>query len=413
MKAPQIKENLSSYQFLWPEEEISIEVSRLKLHSDGRLTGQLLIETTATGVAPHLHQALFNFTSSTARVTLGRILKSRYKEVDWEEALEQVCVHTLKNERRGAPVVELDPTKDIPPPSWLLYPLLPLNQPTMIFGEGGSGKSLVALLISIIVILSWYDNPFQLRPTKKSITVLWLDYEADQEQTEWRLKAMLKGLGLEYATIMYRRCDTPLADDIDQIKEHIVKTGANLLVVDSVGAACGGDPGKADIAIPFMNGVRKLNLTSLLLTHTSKDMLTKIKSAFGSVFFRNLSRSMWEIRKAQEAGEDTISIGLFHDKHNYSKKFPPMGFAFGFDNEAKEINVLPQDVNAVDEFLSKLPQKDQIQAVLRDVGMPQTVEDIAEMTGIAPRTVKARLYEHWLKGKHLFEQTDDDKWKNA
>jgi len=83
VSVPTITENgIGTFLFAW-EEGIRIEASRLRNHSDGRVTGELLITTSKPGTkAPHLHRAQFNFTSTTARDRLAHSLDGRYAKTD-------------------------------------------------------------------------------------------------------------------------------------------------------------------------------------------------------------------------------------------------------------------------------------------------------------------------------------------
>ena len=57
--------------------------------------------------------------------------------------------------------------------------------------------------------------------------------------------------------------------------------------------------------------------TRLVLAHVSKaaaDQLSGAARPYGSVFVRNLARSAWELRRAEEAGPDELLIAAYHRK---------------------------------------------------------------------------------------------------
>ena len=79
MSKPTFTSRGTVYDFVWAQEEIAIQVSRIKEHSrDGRTTAELKIITTKDIPHPHLHQAQFNLTSSQARTSLAKLMIEKY-----------------------------------------------------------------------------------------------------------------------------------------------------------------------------------------------------------------------------------------------------------------------------------------------------------------------------------------------
>ena len=74
--------------------------------------------------------------------------------------------------------------------------------------------------------------------------------------------------------IKYRSCALPLYQDLEQIKEAIDYYGANLLIIDSLGLASGGEPKETEPALKFFAALRQLKTTSLILGHNSKNSET-------------------------------------------------------------------------------------------------------------------------------------------
>lgn len=74
---------------------------------------------------------------------------------------------------------------------------------------------------------------------------------------------------------------------------------------------------------------------------------------FGSVFWWNNPRSIWQIQKAQEEGTDKLHVGLFHRKANNGPLERPIGFALEFDNKQIRIrSESPKDVADLREHLN-------------------------------------------------------------
>ena len=107
-----------------------MRVDRLRNEREN-LTGEIAVKTTNPGIAPHLHQARFNLTSTTARKTLAKALGERL-DLAWDDMIEQACVMVLAKHREGEPVIRVG---KLPPREGLKYrvdPILLNNQPTII-----------------------------------------------------------------------------------------------------------------------------------------------------------------------------------------------------------------------------------------------------------------------------------------
>ena len=75
MSKPSITESLGGYVFTWTDELITIKVSRMDIHKDGRVTGELLITTEAKDFNTVLHpQTQFNFSADRTRKELIKSL---------------------------------------------------------------------------------------------------------------------------------------------------------------------------------------------------------------------------------------------------------------------------------------------------------------------------------------------------
>ena len=147
-------------------------------------------------------------------------------------------------------------------------------------------------------------------------------------------------MGLPPFPISYLRCNSPLADNIEQIQKRMAKAGAEVLIIDSLAPAVGGDITKStELPLRFNAALRQLKCSSLIIGQTSKDKDGKHKSVFGSAFFEYYARNIFELRKVQEEGEDIIDIALFNTFCNLGRRQPPMGFRVNFDKAEAGIEI--------------------------------------------------------------------------
>jgi len=408
MNPPQITETVSGYIFTWQKEMITIEATRVHAHTDGRVTGEIAISTSAPGYGPHLHQAQFNFSSSRSRRELAKTLEEKYpKLVNWHDILEQLAVYTLDRARRGEPVSRLETGDHVKPPEYILEPIILKNYPTIIFGDPSTAKSTVALIFAQIMTwpLAWTGCFFDIIPPPRPIACLYLDYETDEDTIRWMLTKLQRGMNLPTLKLNYRRCALPIAQDVDQIHRHINDTQAEVIIIDSLGLACGGELKEAESALAFFSALRQLKITSLILAHTAKNPETKRRSVFGSVFFEAQARSIWEIRKAQDTGEDEIDVALFHRKPPpFQKLCQPIGLNIKYGHDTMVIS--PGKPRTIGEFLSAIGTQAQIEDLLKDGAM--LPKEIMEALDLSRGAVDMALKR--LKSKHKVVKLDSGKW---
>ena len=377
---PEVMEILGGYLFTWPETTIS--VTRLREHRDGRTTGEVLVRGTGLGT-PHLHQAQLNLSASRSRAEIAKLLGVKLK-APWDAMLEYLCAETLARTRTGEPLVILTTADEIEKPRYLLYPLLAEGQPTVFFGQPGAGKSSMALACALLILLRWQDNPLGLAPREEPTEVLYLDWETTRGEIGWRLQCLQRGFALPYLEMPYRRCALALADDLPAVRQAVADSQAKLVIIDSLGAACGGDLMAAEPALRFFTALRQLNTTSLILAHTSKEDI-KQKSIYGTIFFQVYARSIWELRGDQD--EDNLAIALLHRKSNASRLFPPLGFKATFGDGTISLNRAP--VEDVPEAQAGLPLRLKIKALLAHGKLP--AKTIAEELGESTRKIMVTL----------------------
>lgn len=388
MSKPDIEEGAGFYRFHWPDQQIYILLKRVREHRDGRTTGEVTISTDAEGYSPLLHRALFNLSSTETRVRLGKLLDQRFPEAHWEVLLETFCYLALERIRQGEPAIELWTTQEsIEAPQYLLGPVMPIDKPTIIFGEGGVGKSLLALVFAMCITLPWQNNPLGLAVSEGSRAGLYLDYETDNKEIGWRMKCLRVGLGLPDFYINYRRCTLPLPDELEDIQGIIAETKSKWVIVDSLGAASGGNLNEAETAIRFFAALRSLKTTSLLIAHTAKESLGRGRGVFGSVFYFNSARSVWELKQVQEVGEDEISLGLYHRKSNVSRLHSPLGFKIVFNEDSYVVG--QQDLSEVPALQRGQSTQVQILGLLRHGSMK--VVALKEELDISDNAVRQAL----------------------
>ena len=378
----------NTFLFKWLNELAEAKLSRLKEHSD-RVTGDLIFRSLSPGQEGHLHQANISLLSTRSRNDFSKQLLSRRNDADWGAMVEQVCVLALAELRMGEPVHLVTALQPIEDEQYLLAPLAPLGNPTILFGEGGTAKSHLALICGLIVESAWGDNPLFLFPGPTPRRTLYLDWEMTEPDFRRRLHYVARGCNRPDAALNYRECRMPLADDQERIAECIADLKVEFLIIDSVAGAAGGDILSAETALRFFGALRQLRATSLVIAHTAKNNESKKRTPFGSVFFWNYARSIWEVVAHQDEGGLELDVGMFHRKSNVSGLGKPMGFKFTFQPDATLIS--ESSIRDIPSLAERMGLKSRIQDYLKQ-GLAKS-KDIGESLGESPKTIGVRLNE--------------------
>jgi len=407
---PVVQGTSSTYTLTWGEDAITARVSRLKEHSNGDISGFLAFTTTLPGMPPKIHQAKFNFATSNSRVSLAKVLHQRAPALDqnrWLGIVESLCDNVIERLQEGVPltilgVEDVDP-KPIP---YVLKPIVPAYEPTVIFGMPKALKSYLTQYLTVLITLGQSDDSLGLLSEVEPMNCLYLDWEDSDDRLRQRFSLLQRGQGLSKKAIFYQRSYRALADDADRIQALIMKHQIGFIVVDSLGPACGGDLNSPQPAIEFFNALRSFKVSSVITAHQSKNS-TGQATPFGSIFFHALGRSVWEMIGHQEEGASEAEAGLFHRWSNLSRLEKPVGFRFIFDDENGTTTIKPQEVGRIPGVRENVTLSGQIYRLLTETG-GMTVREIADDLGRPTESIRVTVKR--MRDAKKVTQLADKKW---
>ena len=369
------------YELVWPELGIQFGVDHMRRGRDGDLKGELTVTTSLPGAKTVADGVLLwtstNFSSQRVRASVAKACQERSgAKLDWVGALESLSIQVGRSEAAGT--VAIKPLSDyaLPPEDdaqdWVVHGLpLARDLPTIIYGPGGSGKSLVAL--SICQQLA-----------ERGIKCLYVDWEFEGAQHRKRL-AQLACDNIPTDLLHYVRCSSPLVVEVARIAAYVARLGIQYCCFDSIGYGAGGRPEEAEHATAYMRAVRQIGVGSLHLAHAVKSEEHQESSGpFGSVFWANSARSLWMIKRAPGEGADdhTVEVALTHKKSNTGRLLAPLGLRLTFDSSRTTI----QNMDLASSTLStSLPLWQRMRALVAAHAM--TVEDIALELDAQPKSV--------------------------
>jgi hypothetical protein len=381
--APEVTQVGGVMRFFFPPWKLTLTLDRLKDSPRTGPRGELTITTTMTGIPSHITTTQISLMAGRTRQTLAKDCSQIFPDPPWRDVLEYVCTEAVKSLRQGEPLIQLTDDLLITPPQFCIAPLIFQKHPTILYGDGDACKSYLAILMAL---LAGSVGTFAGLHVATPLNVLFLDYESDMADVGSRAQRLRQSHPeLAKGFPFYKRAEMPIEDDLSKLQHEVAEKNIQLLIVDSLGAACGGDLMAPETAQRLFRALRTLRIASLIIAHTPKNAETA--SIFGSVFFKNYARWTWEVKKTQEPGESVAKVGLFHRKHNLGSEHAPLGFQFTFhDNQVKVASYNVTDNEALSEAL---PLSQQIQRALRN-GL-KTVEDLASELGKDKSIIRARL----------------------
>lgn len=236
-------------------------------------------------------------------------------EVDWYAALEQVCAKAVRRWRQGEPMLDLACVEVPDELPYLLHPMVVEGASTVIFADGASGKSLLALALGVSVATGEEIVPGVI-PQRMGPVIFW-DWEWDAESHAERLQAICAGANIEVpkGMIFYQPEMVSLLEAIPRMRKRVAETSAALVIVDSLGYARGGDANSQELTTRCFAALRTLSRPVIVTDHVASDGKERDKS-FGSIYTRNSARLMWRIDTQKEADKSDWYAGLVNTKAN-------------------------------------------------------------------------------------------------
>ena len=381
---PAVLPRPGGWEFTWKAEEINIRLERLREHHDS-ITSEVWVEQ-GTKREHLLGGIRFNLVSTTGRAGVAKFLLSRRNGLDWGGMIEQVCVYTLKKFREQEQPGKLGYFPKDNELKFLLAPVIPTGVSTLLFGYGGMAKTTIALAWGLLVQLG--EARLGLKPEKSP--VLLLDWETHQDIANGVLMALHAGLKLEGgADFIYRRCRRPLLEFVEDVKADVDREGIGLIILDSMGKACGSEKELKENALPTMSALEWLGKTNLIVSHRPKGFEGKERGTYGSVYIENDVRQAFRVEAQAQPGENMLNVALYHTKHNLMSLLNPIGYSITWD-KVQGTFIKTKDVAEMEAFRPHLSAKDQITQELKETPK-MTVAELAEATGLKENTISKAL----------------------
>ena len=195
-------------------------------------------------------------------------------------------------------------------PSFLLKPFIIADGLNIIFGPGGTMKSLFAIILSKCITNNWLPPGTHDLELFRTGNVLFIDWEDELGPFLDRVKKA----GLDLNKVFYEKATRPFVEIIPEIKKEVDERDIVLIVLDSIGPALGsGNPFSLEAATAFIAATKSLGRPVVAIGHPPKHMS---ETVYGSVFFENLSRNIFQV-EAFLPGNPFSIMELVNKKASY------------------------------------------------------------------------------------------------
>ncbi len=325
-------------------------------------------------------------------------------KIPWKVLFPKACSMVLVRHREGDPLRRLTVETPIPSLTYQINPFVFQNKPTVLYGDGGLGKSSLALLCAMLCSMG--ETVAGIRALKGN--TLYLDYEDSYDVHVRRMQAIAACHPcLARAEVRYQFCNEPLPTLTHTLLRRIQSEEITFLVLDSLAAATGGDAGP-EAASKIFRAIRTLNVGTFILAHVSKTPSDgqEHPTVYGSVFNQNFPRGTWELRKQQDVGEEVVELGLYNWKSNLVRQHTSFGLRVTYNAESTKIGYEQSDLSKTPELAQGLPAWARIRTLLED-GHERTTKEVSEDLDLKLSTAKSELSRGAKRRKWMKIQGDD------
>ena len=298
----------------------------------------ITVEGEERNLIPPTRVNLMNSTRGGGWKSLVDVLSDAATDVQWNETVSNCVGRAIEVYRTGDVEQALSPQHvDRTSHPMLLDPFVASSGVSVFFGEGGTGKSLIALGMAVAIASG---HPVFGTLPRATGPVVYFDYEDDPEVHAERLAAILSGTKAELKHPIYHRSlIAKVSQSQSSMRRSVAETGSVLAILDSVGMGRGGNANTAEDTVRLFRALRSLEVPVLAVDHVTKEdkRSGSMISPYGSVYTINSARLLWGATVAQGLTTDREKyLNLVNTKANRSALHEKMGMKIAYHNQEDE-----------------------------------------------------------------------------
>lgn len=377
-------DSLGRIYLTWREEQTTKELQAIVERLDRRRDGLHCFVGFRSRATPEddwqwiLARARKNLYSTTAKKELASALKRRASR-DLDEHIEQMVIGLDRYLSEGDEAFQLADLPEPAPTPYLIWPFVPEAMHIIVFGPGGTGKSLFCLALALSGMICQPVLP-GIRPPEEPINTGFLNWEPDggneNNINRRRLGELCKGMGLSGSPrrLWYRQPRGSISDNVESIRSLVYRHELRLLIVDSIHKAGEGSVKEDESAklyndaISAIQGVPPypavISISHVRRSH-SRDQEGDNNDPIGAVQYRDDARMTWKLVADNEAGGSMPHLGAFNTKNNVDEYLKNIAWRIEFNRPEGLIRYHSADAQESPVVGQNAPVPDQVEYVLR------------------------------------------------
>jgi hypothetical protein len=303
-------------------------------------------------------------------------------------------------------LTRLRDVRDPGPMRYVVQDLVPEGFVSMIYGDGGVAKSMLAMSLGTAIAgrtAMWMGRVVRPAP------VVYADFELDEGEQYRRATRLARGALMDGVP-----ADLYYASAVGEPPERFLRglraaceaNGVKVVVLDSLGMALAGDAQSSTDVIGFhkrcIDPFRAEGITVLIVDHQGKTVAGERyqnKRAFGSVFKENCARSVLQV-EPRERAVGMLRVKVRQTKTNFGSEIAPFGIELRFSDEEVELERFALEAGELAEERT-MNLRDKILLHLKDA--PAFPRETAENTASEHQSVKNEITR--LRREGLVEDT--------
>ncbi len=317
-----------------------------EIHTTGR--GELWAETsvwlTLPGTEPEPHWQRLNLLSPSSRDAMRQSLERQFgKEFNWQLNTTKAVNRAVAAYRNADRLESFEHNPERLPMQFLIETLVPKGQQSILHGPPAVGKSFIVAAITLAVSRG---SDFCGLACEYS-PVLIVDWENDREMDhEPRMERLMEGMGLDPAELnrlpikFWDGKGIPLVEQADAIRRARLSMGAELVIVDSLGPAAGGEMFSPEATMRLFAALKRIGGTALIIGQVPAADEERL---YGNQYYLYMPHGrIWVVKRTSAIeGQDEVDVSLVCKKASNGQWPKPIPIHMSFTGTNGPITLSP------------------------------------------------------------------------
>ena len=298
------------------------------------------------------------------------------------------------------------PSDPAPPaPAWLVKPLIPDDGTSILYGQPGSGKSLLALCAALTAVTG-VSFAGLVPPPQPVGSVMYIDWEGTERSFRFRLDTLAGTAGIDPRDLGIFYLDATGRGRLCDIGKDIARTlserSIEMVIVDSASAA-GGDTLSPAEATATMSAIKSWGIPALLIAHSPKGAGRdgSRPSVYGAQAWTSAAR-LAILAEVEGQNEHELQVVIRNGKAGSDLGYiVPSLVTFRFANG----RIASVESSEYVERAKAKPVKQRLIEAFKESGRAMLVTELGEGTGLERSAISKALNEGFHSSPQVFAET--------